>query len=166
MNVTDHTCVDTGTPSPAIGSIVVDDGQHRLITTAWAAGKRQGRTEQVDLSPIIDAYRVYRPLRDNVALFETAHVIDDGFAVAWGDGEIDMSAASIERLAEEAMTGEDFVAFLDRNSLTHQAAAAALGRSKRQIEYYLHQEQLPRIVALACIGYEVRARSRRLVGRN
>jgi hypothetical protein len=84
-------------------------------------------------------------------------VIDDGYAIAWGNGSIDMSASSVERLAEEAMTGKDFCDFMKRNALTHQAAAAALGRSKRQIENYLQYETLPRMVVLACIGYEVRA---------
>jgi hypothetical protein len=65
----------------------------------WAAGRRQGQRDDIDLSPLIDAYRVYRPLRNDLALFKTAHVIDDGFAVAWGDGAIDMSALSIEWLA-------------------------------------------------------------------
>jgi hypothetical protein len=128
----------------------------RIVAIRWAAGKRQGRVDRVDLSPVIDTLRFYAPLRKNPVLFESAHLIDDGYALAWGDGVIDRSAESVERLAEEAMTGADFCAFLDRNLLTHQAAAAALGRSKRQIEHYLQYEQIPRMVALACFGYEAR----------
>ncbi len=149
-------CIDTGIPSPAIASLEVVDGQRRLIAVRWAAGKRLGRTDQVDLSPLIDAYRFYAPLRKDPSLFGTAHLIDDGYAIAWGDGDIDMSATSVERLAEEAMTGADFRAFLNRHSLTHQAAASALGRSKRQIEHYLQDEAIPRTVVLACFGYEAR----------
>jgi hypothetical protein len=151
--------VDTGVPSPSIGSLGEIDGQRRVVAVSWATGKRQGRFDRVDLSPLIDTLRFYAPLRKNPALFATAHLIDDGYALAWSDGSIDMSAASIERLAEEAMTGADFYAFLQRNSLTHQAAAAALGRSKRQIENYLQYEQIPRMVVLACIGYETRRAS-------
>jgi hypothetical protein len=148
--------VDTGIPSACMGSVNVVDGQHRIVAISWAAGKRLGRVDRVDLSPLIDSLRFYAPLRKNPALFETARLIDDGYAMAWGDSAIDMSAESVERLAEEAMTGTDFGAFLARNSLTHQAAAAVLGRSKRQVEHYLQYEQLPRMAALACFGYEAR----------
>jgi hypothetical protein len=154
MNVTK--LIDTGIPASAIGSLRVVDGQHRRIAVIWLAGRRPGREDIVDLSPLIDTHRFYAPLRRNAELFNTAQIINDGHAIAWGDGSIDMSAATIERLAEEAMTGADFSEFLRRHCLTHQAAAAALGRSKRQIENYLQYETLPRMVVLACIGYESR----------
>jgi plasmid stability protein len=135
----------------------VVSGQDRVVAVRWAAGKRQGREDRVDLSPLIDTLRFYGPLRKDPALFDTAHLIDDGYAVAWGDDAIDMSAESVERLAEEAMTCADFGAFLERHALTHQAAAAVLGRSKRQIENYLQNEHaIPRVVVLACYGYEAR----------
>jgi hypothetical protein len=145
--------------SPAIESVKVVDGQHRMLAVLWARGRRKGREDIVSLSPLIDTHKFYAPLRKNSELFETVRVIDDGYALAWVNGSIDMAAASVERLAEEAMSGKDFNEFLLRNCLTHQAAAAALGRSKRQIENYLQYETLPRVVVLACIGYEVRARS-------
>jgi plasmid stability protein len=147
-----------GLPPARIESLgVIDDGPDRIITVRWAAGKRGGREDRVDLSPLIDTLRVYAPLRKNTALFATAHLIDDGFAIAWGDDAIDMPAESVERLAAEAMTRADFSAFLERHALTHQAAAAVLGRSKRQIENYLQSEHaIPRVVALACYGYEAR----------
>jgi integrase len=148
--------IDTGIPASAIGSLRVVDGQHRRIAVTWLAGRRRGRLDIVDLSPLIDTHRFYAPLRRNADLFNTAQIINDGHAIAWGDGSIDMSADSIERLAEEAMTGADFSEFLRRHRLTHQAAAAALGRSKRQIENYLQYDTLPRMVVLACIGYESR----------
>jgi plasmid stability protein len=139
----------------------VVSGKDRVVAVRWAAGKRHGRDDVVDLSPLIDTLRFYAPLRKSPALFETAHLIDDGYAVAWGgDDAIDMSAESVERLAEEAMTSTDFGAFLERHALTHQAAAAVLGRSKRQIENYLQTEHIiPRVVVLACYGYEARRES-------
>jgi hypothetical protein len=93
------------------------------------------------------------------------HLIEDGNAIAWGDDDaIDMSATSIERLAEEAMTADDFAEFLVRNHLSHEGAASALGRSRRAIEYYLKIGLVPRIVALACFGYEARRKeSNRIV---
>jgi hypothetical protein len=146
----------TTTPASAIGSVHVVHGQHRTVAVTWIAGGRRGRSDVVNLSPLIDTHKFYAPLRKNAELFSTVRAIDDGFAIAWGDGSIDMSAASVERLAEEAMTGADFYEFLKRNALSHQGAAAALGRSKRQIEHYLQYEVLPRMVVLACIGYETR----------
>jgi hypothetical protein len=142
----------------------VISGPDRLVAVRWAAGKRRGREDRVDLSPLIDTLRFYAPLRKNPALFETAHLIDDGYAVAWDDDAIDMSAESVERLAEETMTCADFGAFLESHSLTHQAAAAVLGRSKRQIENYLQCEySIPRVVVLACHGYEARRESAQAV---
>lgn len=140
--------------SPAIETLRVVDAGKRIIAVTWRAGRHQGREDVVCLSPLIDTLKFYAPIRKNSEIFETVRIIDDGYAIAWGNGSIDMSASSVERLAEEAMTGEDFREFMKRNALTHQAAAAALGRSKRQIEHYVQYEYLPRMVVLACIGYE------------
>ncbi len=158
MNATDM--ITTGIVLPRIGEFHIVDGQNRLVSVEWKSGKRKGRVDIVDLSPLIDSLKVYRPLRDSADLFNTAKAIRGGTAIAWGEGSIDMSAVSVERLAEEMMTGRDFAAFLERNALTHQGAAAALGRSKRQIENYLQDDiLLPRTIALACLGYETRKKN-------
>lgn len=124
------------------------------IEVEWASGSRAGRREIVDLSPLIGQFRLYAPLRHDPVLFATVRMAEDGGAVEWRGGEIDMSAESIERLAAEQMTAEDFRAFLARNRLTRQAAAAALGRSLRMIQNYVEGQPIPRVVALACRGYE------------
>jgi hypothetical protein len=149
--------IDSGIPMPLIGSIRPVDAENRLVEVTWTEGNRRGRTELVDLSPLIDTHRFYRPLRNDAALFDTVHVVDNGEAVAWGDDAVDMPADSIERLATEAMTAEDFRAFLARNNLTQEAAAAILGRSRRRIAAYANEGGIPRIVALACRGYEAGA---------
>jgi hypothetical protein len=149
--------IDSGIPMPLIGRVRPVDAANRLLEVTWAEGNRRGRTELVDLSPLIDTHRFYRPLRNDAALFDTVHIVDNGEAVAWGDDAIDMSADSIERLATEAMTAEDFRAFLARNNLTQEAAAAILGRSRRRIAAYANEGGIPRIVALACRGYEAGA---------
>jgi hypothetical protein len=146
--------IDSGIPMPLIGNVRSVDAINRLVEVTWAEGNRRGRTEVVDLSPVIDTYKFYRPLRNDPTLFDTIHILDSGEAVAWGDGAVDMSADSIERLAEEAMSAEDFRAFLARNNLTQEAAAAILGRSRRRIAAYANEGGIPRIVALACRGYE------------
>jgi len=149
--------VDSGIPMPLIASVRPVDAGNRLVEVTWAGGNRRGRTDVVDLSPLIDTHRFYRPLRKDTALFDTIHVVDNGEAVGWADDAIDMSADSIERLAEEMMTAEDFRSFLGRNNLTQERAAVILGRSRRRIASYANEGGIPRIVALACRGYEAGA---------
>jgi hypothetical protein len=146
--------IDSGIAMPLIASVRPVDAESRLVEVTWAEGNRRGRTDVVDLSPLIETHRFYRPLRNDPVLFDTIHIVDNGEAVGWGDDSVDMSADSIERLAEEAMTAEDFRAFLARNNLTQEAAAAILGRSRRRIASYANEGGIPRIVALACRGYE------------
>ena len=146
--------VSSGTTMPRLAR--VEPVGDLSLSVIWASGRRTGRTETVDLAPLIGQFRFYAPLRHNRELFDTAHVVEEGGAVEWGDGEIDMAATSIERLAEEQMTTEDFVSFMERNKLTRRAAASALGRSLRMIQNYIEGYPIPRVVALACIGYESR----------
>jgi hypothetical protein len=152
--------IQVGKPLPRLASVRCVDGNQRLIGIRWATGPRAGRTEIVDLSPLIDSHKFYAPLREGATTFATVHLVNDGAAIAWGDDdEIDMSASSVQRLAEETMTADDLRDFLVRNKLTQEAAAACLGRSKRALAGYLEQGLVPRIVALACLGLEVRWRS-------
>jgi hypothetical protein len=93
------------------------------IKVTWSKGPRARRTETVDLSPLVRSFKFYRPLRNNHSLLKTVHLIEDGRAIAWGHGdEIEMAATSIERLAEEALTPEEFRQFLNREELTQEAA--------------------------------------------
>ena len=157
MNATDM--LDTGVSMPRIGSLCVV-GPSRLEVT-WADGNRAGRSETVDIAPLIGSYKVYRPLRDDAALFATARLVEDGNVVAWDGPDLEMTADLIETVAEQEMDCADFARFLKRNGLTQEAAAALLGRSRRQIGYYLNPGPVPRIVALACFGYEALAAKRR-----
>src|SRR5262245_10588273 len=109
------------TPMPQLSSIeIIDD---LAVRVTWRAGIRVPRTEMIDLSPLINSLKLYRPLRTDRELFRTAHLIEDGRIVAWGKGEIDMPAESLEELAEEGMTADDFREFLRSNNLTHSEAA-------------------------------------------
>ncbi|HUJ83957.1 MAG TPA: MucR family transcriptional regulator, partial [Candidatus Acidoferrales bacterium] len=83
--------------------------------------------------------------------FQTVHIVEGGAAIAWGDGdEIDIAATTVERLADESMTPADFSAFLQRHSLSFDAAAAQLGISRRLVAYYVKEREIPRYIALAC----------------
>jgi hypothetical protein len=150
--MTENEIIDSGIPAPRISNIRIGPSYHLEVT--WASGERAGRTDYVDLSPAISSYKAYRPLRNNESLFATARLIDDGYAVGWGTHDIDMSADTLEILATESISPAEFAEFLRRNNLTQQAAATMLGRSRRQIGYYLNPGPVPRIVALACFGYE------------
>ena len=153
--------VEVGAPLPRLASIEPADGF--VVRVSWAEGTRVGRIDEVDLSPIIMRFALYRSLRENPALFATARLRDSGSAVEWGHeaerDELDMSAVTIERLAGEIMTNEEFRAFLRRNQLTFDAAAAALGLSRRQVAYFSRDKPIPRTVALACRGWEAGRRA-------
>jgi hypothetical protein len=153
-NISSTEIDDTGVSLPRISQIQALP--ELCLSVTWAEGSRAGRTESVDLASVINTYKFYQPLRKNRELFQTVHLVDEGNAVAWGDGTIDMSAELVEDLAEQVMAPQDFAKFLERNKLTQEAAAVLLGYSRRQIGYYLSTAPIPRVVALACYGYEAR----------
>lgn len=132
---------------PVIRSIEAGEGFE--VVVAWAHGRRQ----TVDLAPEIMKYRVYAPLRTDRALFAGLRLEDDGATVVWSDA-IDMPADTIWTLSRQSMTNEEFRAFLDRWGLTFDAAAPALGLSRRQVAYFAADKPIPRTVYLACQGYE------------
>jgi DNA-binding transcriptional regulator YiaG len=147
--MTETDIVHIGDPLPAIGRVVAVPPSSIEVT--WTEGERAGRTETVDLAPMMFGRKLFRALHDDADFFATVHVIADGDAIAWGDDDtIDLSAATVERLAEEVMTPTDFKAFLDRNGLSFDAAAAQLGISRRLVAYYASGRDVPRYIALAC----------------
>jgi hypothetical protein len=97
---------NTGVPLPRISRIRAFPDFR--VSVIWAEGSRTGAADTVDLAPVINTHKFYRPLRKNKKLFRTAHLVDDGHAIAWGDGTIDMSAELIEDIADQAMSPKDF----------------------------------------------------------
>jgi hypothetical protein len=154
MNAND--VVDSGVVLPRIAEIEpLPEASLRIV---WANGSRAGREDVVDLSPAIYSYKIFRPLRGNEELFSTARLVEDGDVVAWNGDDLEMTADLLQALAEETMTPEDFVAFLARHKLTQEEAGVLLGRSRRQIANYVSVGPIPRVVALACYGFEARKR--------
>src|SRR5271170_1796999 len=138
-----------GEPMPSIENVAAYDATHVRVT--WSRGSRKGTTTNVDIAPLIYSKKVFAPLRNDPALLRTVHTVEGGAAIAWGDNdEIDMAATSVERLADESMTPADFSAFLQRHSLSLDAAAAQLGISRRLVAYYAKEREVPRYIALAC----------------
>jgi len=144
--------VDTGIPLPRMAEVRAVAPLTLLVS--WAEGARAGRTDRVDLAPVVETFKIYRPLRRNDALFATACLGEDGDTVIWAGDNLEMHAETLESLAEQSMLPQDFVAFLKRNRLTQEAAATILGYSRRQIGYFTTTGPIPRVVALACKGYE------------
>jgi hypothetical protein len=154
--------VDTGVPLPRMAAVRAAAPLTLLVT--WAEGARAGRTDRVDLAPIVETLKIFRPLRKDDALFATAHLGEDGDTVLWAGDNLEMHAETLESLAEQSMSPQDFVAFLKRNRLTQEAAAAILGYSRRQIGYFTTTGPIPRVVALACKGYEAEQAKGRVAG--
>ena len=144
--------VTVGDPMPRIAG--VRHAHAHVISVTWADGLRKGMTENLDLAPIIMQYRIFQPLRTDVELFASVQLGEDGDTLAWDDGRIDMAATTVEWLAAESMTNAQFRSFLDRHGLTLDAAGAVLGISRRQVAYFAKDKPVPRLVALACAGYD------------
>lgn len=90
-------------PLPRIAS-VAPAGDLRVHVT-WKRTLRPYNLEVVDLRPLIESLKYFKPLRADPALFNTVHLAYDGSVIAWGaDDSIDMAATSVERLADEAAT--------------------------------------------------------------
>lgn len=129
---------------------------------AVSAGKRphtlrirwdHGGEHSVDVSALLEKFCVYAPLRQDAALFQRVRVGEHGTDIVWSD-ELDMSADTLWRLAREqagvTMSAEDFRQWRQQKALTLDAAASALGISRRMAAYYDHGDKpIPRVVALA-----------------
>jgi DNA-binding transcriptional regulator YiaG len=137
------------------------------IAAAWADEKPltlrirwdKGEESRVDVSSLIETFRVYEPLRASPELFRRVHVGEHGTDVVWGD-EIDMAATTLWRLAQEqsgvTMSPDAFRNWRERNAYTIEAAARALGVSRRMVAYYEQgAKPIPRVVALAARALEL-----------
>lgn len=119
---------------------------------------KNGGESIIDVSELINTFRVYAPLRQSTDLFNQVRVGEYGADIVWSD-EIDMSADSLWRLAQEqsgkTISASAFRKWRENKSYTLDDAAAALGISRRMVAYYDHGEKpIPRIVALATLALE------------
>jgi DNA-binding transcriptional regulator YiaG len=120
----------------------------------WSSGYQS----EVDVSELIATFQAYAPLRRSKSLFQQVRVGEYGTDVVWTD-EIDMSADTLWRLAQEqagiTMSPDAFKHWRERKSYTLEAAAQALGISRRMVAYYEQgAKPIPRIVALATRGLD------------
>lgn len=113
----------------------------------------KGDESRVDVSGPIETFRIYEPLRRSPELFRSARVGEHGTDIVWSN-EIDMAADTLWRLAQEqagvTMSPDAFKRWRERKAYTLDAAARALGLSRRMVAYYEQgAKPIPRIVALA-----------------
>jgi hypothetical protein len=124
----------------------------------WSTGEKL----PVDVGRLIARFRVYAPLRDP-KLFRRARADGWGHAVVWRQG-LDMPADALYALAREQAGEwgpEQFDAWMQRNALSLNDAADALGMTRRMMAHYrTGSRPIPRLVRLACEGWEHRRRRR------
>jgi hypothetical protein len=92
-------------------------------------------------------------------VFNSARVGEHGASVTWAnDDDLALAADNLRARAIEQDGGfsHEFIwNWMARNGLTLEAAAAALGVSRRMLAYYRSGARpVPRTVALACLGWE------------
>ncbi len=135
---------------------------------AVAAGKtpltlrirwQSGEESEIDVSGPIGIFALYEPLRRSPDLFCQVSLGEYGTDVVWTD-EIDMSADTLWRLSREqsglTMSPDAFKEWRERRALTLDAAAQALGLSRRMVAYYEQgAKPIPRVVALATKALEL-----------
>jgi DNA-binding transcriptional regulator YiaG len=134
---------------------VTPDTAPMTLRVRWDTGDES----LIDVSGMFESFRLYAPLRQSPGLFGQVRVGEHGTDVVWTD-EIDMSADTLWRLAREqagtTMTPAEFRHWRERKAYTLDAAARALGISRRMVAYYEQGDRpIPRVVALATRGLEL-----------
>jgi Protein of unknown function (DUF2442) len=125
-------------------------------------GWSTGETLPVDIARLVKRFKLYAPLK-KAAVFGKAKADPWGHAVNW-PGDIDLGADQLYELAREQAGEwgpERFAAWMTTHGLSLNAAADALGLSRRMIAHYrTGSRPIPRVVALACEGLSARWKKR------
>ena len=125
-----------------------------LLLRIRFAGERRDR--MLDMTGLIARSAHFAPLMDDSETFAKAAIVEDGLGVGWPIqtkwGELDVSASTLRRIAEEQepMTGADFAKWRTLLGLSLTETATLLGVGRRTIMGYLKREELPAVVAIAC----------------
>jgi DNA-binding XRE family transcriptional regulator len=134
---------------------VTADAESMILRVGWDNGEES----LVDISGMVEAFRVYAKLRQAPEMFRQVQAGEYGTDIVWPEG-IDMSADTLWRLAQEqagmTMTAAEFRRWRERKAYTLDTAAKALGISRRMVAYYEQGNRaIPRLVALATRGLEI-----------
>lgn len=116
-----------------------------------------GRVLHIDLSDVASRLETFGPL-ENPIEFATAKVADFGWTLEWNCGASLDSDRLIEMALEQAGMPENvsFRRWQDAHNLSLTDAAQAIGLTRRTVsQYRTGARPVPRIVGLACKGWEV-----------
>lgn len=139
---------------PRIAAVSADRKKPLTLHIRWV----KGGESRVDVSGLVETFRVYEPLRHSSKMFRHVRVGEYGTDIVWNN-EIDMAAETLWRLAQEqtgiTMSPDAFRHWRERKAYTLDTAALALGLSRRMVAYYEQGEKpIPRVVALAVRALE------------
>ena len=126
-----------------------------------SASYSDGRQVQVDLSDLARRLKAFSPL-EKPAEFRTAKVADFGWTLEWDCGASLDSDRVIELALEQSGLAENvsFRRWQDTNGLSLTDAANAIGLTRRTVsQYRTGARPVPRIVGLACKGWEAEHRN-------
>ena len=127
------------------------------MQTAVAATYTDGRVVRVNLSDLASRLQAFAALED-ANEFATAKVTDFGWTLEWDCGASLDSDRLIELALEQAGMAENvfFRRWQDTHNLSLTDAASAIGLTRRTVnQYRTGARPVPRIVGLACKGWEV-----------
>ena len=89
---------DRNLPKLASAKLLKD----HIFEVIWSKGDRRGKSDIVNLLVLINSFKVFKPLRNNRALLESVHIVDDGVAIGFGDSDgVEVPAITLERLVAE-----------------------------------------------------------------
>jgi len=119
-----------------------------------------GRVLKVDLADLVNRLDVFAAL-ENATEFSTAKVADFGWTLEWDCGASLDSDRLIEMALEQTGMSDNvsFRRWQDSNNLSLADAANAIGLTRRTVsQYRTGARPVPRIVGLACKGWEAERR--------
>jgi hypothetical protein len=123
-----------------------------VLEISWSTGEALA----VDVSEQVRRFKVLAPLSDP-EFFSRAHVGLWGHSVAWTD-DADLGADLLYELGRSQAglpTPGEFDRWIVANGLSLTKAAETLGLSRRMVAHYRSgSKPIPRIVGLACKGWE------------
>lgn len=125
----------------------------RVLSVRFVGDRRD---RQVDMTGLMARSVHFAPLMSDPDSFAKVEIVADGLGVVWPIetkwGRLDVSAATLHRIAEEQapMTGADFAKWRKELGLSLSEAAKLLGIGRRTVMGYLKKDELPSVVAIAC----------------
>lgn len=139
------------TPQFTMTSVTPTPRASLLLTFA------DGEKFDVNLVDVITKLRSLEPLKDQ-AFFMKARLGAFDDTVVWDDeGALELGADNLRAMGIEQAGGishEFIVRWMYENELNLEAAAIALGMSRRMVAYYRSgAKAVPKTVALACLGW-------------